>query len=167
MPTAEKVVADLSSQSSRCVRPVFRGAVQSIRSPACSVIFDRSRGSADARFATGERSPTLNAERVNPRSAQRDRSVALGARRVASVPGGCGRTLEDGSPAALPIQSPPHQAWVSPWLWPRATQEVTLVQSRARFHYAGFMTGLIPRPHQSSRERFRRPVASSFAWTRF
>src|ERR1035437_2290081 len=35
--TANTVVADLSSQSSQCVRPVFRGAVRGIRASACSV----------------------------------------------------------------------------------------------------------------------------------
>jgi hypothetical protein len=69
-----------------------------------------------ARIAMGQRQPTLNAERVNPRSAQRDRGVAHGARRVASIPGGSARALEDRSGAALPIRSPPHQAWVSPRL---------------------------------------------------
>jgi hypothetical protein len=93
--------------------------------------------SAAAQIATGQRQPTLKTERVNPRSARRDRSVAYGARRVAATPGRSGRAIEDRSGAALPIRSPPHQAWMSPWLWPRATQKVVLLQSRARFHYPG------------------------------
>jgi hypothetical protein len=93
--------------------------------------------SAAAQIATGQQQPTLNAGRVSLRSAQRNRGVTHGARRVASVPGGSRRALDDRSGAALPIRSPPHQAWASPCLRPRATQDVALVQSRARFHHAG------------------------------
>jgi len=53
--------------------------------------------SAAAQIATGQRQPTLNTERINPRSAQRDRGVAHGACRVASVPYVSGRALEDRS----------------------------------------------------------------------
>ena len=53
--------------------------------------------SAAAQIATGQRQPTLNTERINPRSAQRDRGVVHGARRVPAVPGGSGRALEDRS----------------------------------------------------------------------
>jgi hypothetical protein len=104
--------------------------------------------SAAAQIATGQQQPTLNAGRVSLRSAQRDRGVTHGARRVASVPSGSRRALDDRSGAALPIRSPPHQAWASPCLRPRATQDVALVQSRARFHHAGSMIGLIPRTHR-------------------
>jgi hypothetical protein len=86
----------------------------------------------------GQQHPTLNARRISLRSAQRDRGVTHGARRqVASVPGGSRRALDNRSGAALPIRSPPHEAWASPWLRPRVTQDVTLVQSSARFHHAG------------------------------
>jgi hypothetical protein len=94
--------------------------------------------SAAAQISTGQQRPTLNAERVNPRSTQRDRGVAHGARRVASVPGSSARALEDRSGAALLIRSPPHQAWVSPWLWARATQGGALVQSRSQISLRPF-----------------------------
>jgi hypothetical protein len=55
--------------------------------------------SAAAQIAMGERQRTLNVEGVNSRSAQRDRGVVHGARRVPSVPGGSGRALEDRSGA--------------------------------------------------------------------
>ena len=70
--------------------------------------------SAAARIAMGQQQPTLKAEGVNLRSAQRDRGVTHGARRVAYVPGGSRRALENRSGAALPIRSPPHEAWPSP-----------------------------------------------------
>jgi hypothetical protein len=85
----------------------------------------------------GQQQPTLNARRISLRSAQCDRGVTHGARRVAPVPGGSRRALDNRSGAALPIRSPPHEAWASPWLRPRATQDVRLVQSRARFHHPG------------------------------
>jgi hypothetical protein len=90
-----------------------------------------------AQIAKDQQQPTPNAERVNLRSSRHDRGVTHGAGRVASVPGGSRRALEDRSGAALPIRSPPHQAWASPCLWPRATKDVALVQSRGRFHYPG------------------------------
>jgi len=67
-------------------------------------------------------SPPRTLKRVNLRSSRHDRGVTHGAGRVASVPGGSRRALEDRSGAALPIRSPPHQAWASPCLWPRATK---------------------------------------------
>jgi hypothetical protein len=85
----------------------------------------------------GQQQPTLNARRISLRSAQCDRGVTHGARRVAPVSGGSRRALDNRSGAALPIRSPPHEAWASPWLRPRATQDVSLVQSRAGFHHAG------------------------------
>jgi len=63
--------------------------------------------SAAARIAMGQQQPTLNDERANLRSAQRDRGMTHGARRVAYVPGGSRRVLENRSGAALPIRSPP------------------------------------------------------------
>src|SRR5271167_2459685 len=70
--------------------------------------------SAAARIAMGQQKPTPKAERVSLRSALRDRGVTQGALRVAYVPGGSRRALENRSGAALPIRSPPHEAWASP-----------------------------------------------------
>jgi hypothetical protein len=81
--------------------------------------------------------PALNAGRISLVSAQRDRGVTYGARRVASVPGGSGRALDNRSGTAVAIRSPPHQAWALPCLRPWATQDAALAQSRARFHHAG------------------------------
>jgi hypothetical protein len=78
----------------------------------------------------GQQQPTLKAERVNLRSAQRDRGVTHGARRVAYVPGGSRRALENRSGAALPIRSPPHEAWASPCLWPRDSRRRVSSESR-------------------------------------
>jgi hypothetical protein len=83
--------------------------------------------SAAAQIAARQQQPTQNVESVSLRSAQRDRGVTHGARRVASVPGCSNRVLEDRSGTALPIRSPPHQASASPCLWPHATQDVALV----------------------------------------
>jgi len=102
--------------------------------------------SAAAQFATagvglrrglGRQPSALNARRISLRSAQCERGVTHGARRVASVPGGSRGALDDRCGAALPIRSPPHQAWASPCLRPRAIRDVALVQSRTRFHHAG------------------------------
>ena len=81
--------------------------------------------------------PALNAGRISLVSAQRDRGVTYGARRVASVLGGSGRALDNRSGTAVAIRSPPHQAWALPCLRPWATQDAALAQSRARFHHAG------------------------------
>jgi len=56
----------------------------------------------------GQQQPTLNTRRISLRCAQRDRGAIYGAHRVASVPGGSRRTLDNRSGAALPIRSPPH-----------------------------------------------------------
>src|SRR5260370_26207172 len=56
-----------------------------------------------ARIATGHQQPWLNAERINLRSAQHDRGVTYGTRRVASASSGSRRALEDRSGFALPI----------------------------------------------------------------
>jgi hypothetical protein len=85
----------------------------------------------------GQQQPTLKARRISLRPARRDRGVTHGARRAASVPGSSRRTLDNRSGAALPTRSPLHEARASPWLRLRATQDVRLVQSRARFHHAG------------------------------
>src|SRR5208337_1164371 len=53
--------------------------------------------SAAARIAMGQQQPTPKAERVSLRSAQRDRGVTHGARRVVDVPGGSSRALENRS----------------------------------------------------------------------
>jgi hypothetical protein len=84
----------------------------------------------------GRPQPALNAGRISLRCAQRDRGVAYGARRGASVPGGSRRALDNRSGTAVPIRSPP-QAWALLCLRPSATQDAALVQSRARSHHTG------------------------------
>jgi len=78
--------------------------MRSAAAPIATVCVGRRRG-------LGQQQPALNAGRISLRRAQRDRGVTHGVRRVASVPGGSGRALEDRSEAAVPIRSPPHQAW--------------------------------------------------------
>ncbi len=73
----------------------------------------------------GHQQPARNARRISLRSARRDQGVTHRARRVACVPSCSRRALGNRSGAALPIRSPPHQAWASPCLRPRATQRVT------------------------------------------
>jgi hypothetical protein len=119
--------------------------------------------SAAARIAMGQQQPTLKAERVNLRSAQRDRSVTHGARRVAYVPGGSRRALENRSGAALPIRSPPHEAWSSPCLWPRDSRRRVSSESR-QISLRWSMIGLTPQP---PREPSRLTLASPFARIRF
>jgi hypothetical protein len=95
--------------------------------PQCATYSAELVQSAAAQIAARQQQLTLNAESVSLRSAQRDRGVTHGARRVASVPGCSNRVLEDRSGTALAIRSPPHQASAWPCLWPHATQGVALV----------------------------------------
>lgn len=121
------------------------------------------RRSAAARIAMGQQQLTLKAERVNLRSAQRDRSVTHGARRVAYVPGGSRRALENRSGAALSIRSPPHEAWASPCLWLRDSRRRVSSESR-QISLRRSMIGLTPQP---PREPSRLTFASSSRGSRF
>jgi hypothetical protein len=85
----------------------------------------------------GYQLPTLNARRICLLSGQRDRGVMHLARRVAAVPSRAWKTRRNRRQAAVPIRSPPYAARASPPLRPRATQDVSLVHSRAGFRHAG------------------------------
>jgi hypothetical protein len=98
--------------------------------------------SAAAQIATGQQQLTqnariLNVRRVSLRYARRDPNVTLGGCRVVTILGSSRRVLDDRSGAAIPIRSPPHQAWASPCLRSRATQDVALMLSPARSNHAG------------------------------
>ena len=82
--------------------------------------------------------PTLNVRRIRLRSAECDRGLT---HRAASVSGGSRRELYVRSGAALPIRSPPQQAWACHCCGRGPTQVVALVQSRARIHQAGPQEG--------------------------
>jgi len=75
--------------------------------PQCATYSADLVQSAAAQIAARQQLPTLNAESVSLRSAQRDRGVTHGARRIASAPSYSNRVLEDHSGTALPIRSPP------------------------------------------------------------
>jgi hypothetical protein len=79
--------------------------------------------SGAAQIATRQQQPTLNAKRVSLRSAKRDRGVTHCARRLPSAPGSSRRALARRSGSALPIRSPPNQAWASPCLRSLAPQD--------------------------------------------
>ena len=76
-----------------------------------------------AQIVTRQQQPILNAERVSLRSAKRDREVTHCARRLASLLASSRRALDGCSGSALPIRSPPYQAWASPCLRSRLPQD--------------------------------------------
>jgi hypothetical protein len=95
-------VADLSSQSSQCFRPVFRRAVVAhLHGQSCWATRERS---AMAQIATSQQQLTLSARKINPRSPQCDRRIT---HRAAAVSGGSRRAPYDRSWVALSIRSPP------------------------------------------------------------
>jgi len=100
--------------------------------------------------------PTLNVARISLRSVHCDRGVT---NRAAAVSGGSRRALCNRSGAAFPIRSPPQQAWGRDCRGRRPTQDVALVQSRARIHHAAPCQGgrleLIA-PKRAVLPRFRR-----------
>jgi hypothetical protein len=104
--------------------------------------WDELMQSAAAQIATvrvglgrglGYQHSAVNARGIVLRSAQRDRGVTHRARRVASVPGGSRRALNNRSGAALLIRSPPHQARASQCSHPSATHDVALVHVAPEF----------------------------------
>lgn len=95
----------------------------------------------DAQIATlwvrrslAQQQPTLNVAKISLRAAHSDRGVT---HRAASVSGGSRRAPYNRSEAAFPIRSPPRQACACDCRDRGPTQDVALVQSRARVHHAG------------------------------
>jgi hypothetical protein len=84
--------------------------------------------------ALGQQRPALDVPRIALRFAERDRGVR---HRAASVSGGPRRAVHNRSGAALPIRSPPRQAWGRNRGGSGQTQDVALVLRGARFHHAG------------------------------
>ena len=100
----------------------------------------------------------LNAQRTGLLSGQRDRGAMHRARRVAAVPGHSWNVQGNRRQTAVPLRSTPYEARASPWLWPQATQDVTLARSGAGFRYAVY-DPLRPtrRTHQGHCEPSGRP----------
>ena len=100
------------------------------------------------RRGLAQQRPTLNVRRISLRFAQCDRAVT---HRAASVSGGSRKALHVLSEAALPIRSPPQQAWGRSFRRRRPTQDRVSAETRQNSSCRSVL-GQMPLTHQLRNE---------------